>query len=244
MTPAAVVLLGWVQLTCRNHHECSCKGVRRKKGKVLEEVVEAFQEDLCQKGFKRPVRWVAASVLKNTERRPVAKKRAFRRSANDLACTERQMELRMVQSIHNAVQVHPTHMCGPGLLRSPGFYRRSFTSCPGCAVNAIFIFVALDRPFWKGQCRKAELLHVELWVQGPGCSYTFSSVALLLLWPLVNLLEKNLKLIKRVIFVALAKWEMEFLPICTNRGLAAVGAQCWKIKGKRSEMGFRRDTFV
>lgn len=57
-------------------------------------------------------------------------------------------------------------------------------------------------------------------------------------------MEKNLKLIKRVIFVALVKWEMEFLPICINRGLAAVAGHCWDIKEKRSETGFRRKTFV
>lgn len=68
-------------------------------------------------------------------------------------------------------------MSGPVCLRSPGLLQESFTACPGFAASAILSLW----PFWKGQCGKAELVHVELWVQGPSCSYTFSSVALLLL---------------------------------------------------------------
>lgn len=65
---------------------------------------------------------------------------------------------------------------------------------------------------------------------------------LFLLWlycsydPLVNPLEKNLKLIMRVTFVALAKWEMKFLPICINRGLAAAAAHCVLLENKRDKV--------
>lgn len=92
------------------------------------------------------VQWVAASILKNTECRSVVKKGAFRWLASHLACTERQMELRMVHNIHGTwggtVQVHPaaSYTSGPGLLRSPGLLQEEFHRLPWTCSQCKLIF--------------------------------------------------------------------------------------------------------
>lgn len=104
-----------------------------------------------------------------------------------LACPKRQMELKMVQSICDTwtvtVQVYSTAFCVRVVLDSLEMrtiaeeLHRSPWLCSQCK----FIFVALFRRFQKGQCGKAELVHVKLWVQEWSCRPAFSSVALLLL---------------------------------------------------------------
>lgn len=44
------------------------------------------------------------------------------------------------------------------------------------------------------------------------------------------------ELIKRAIFVALAKWEMESLPICIHRGLATAAGHCALLENKRDKV--------
>lgn len=123
-----------------------------------------FQEDLHQKGLKSSVRWSAASVLKIWSVGLWQRKELLEN--NHLACTKGQMELRMVQSIRGtwgvAVQVDPpaSPMSGPGLLRSPGLLQELFHRLLWMCSQGNLIFEPLDRFFWKGRCRKAELVHV------------------------------------------------------------------------------------
>lgn len=107
-----------------------------------------------QKGFKSSGRWVATSALKNTEYSLWQRNELS--GSNHLACTEGQLELRMVQSIPGTwsvtAQVHPpaSHGCSCTPQISWAF-AGEFYSLPWMCSQCNLIFVALlERAVWEG----------------------------------------------------------------------------------------------